>query len=306
MITHFKANRSPSLTDTIQIDGVNFDLTGSSVKFQMRLESSAMLKVNTAATIVNPPGVNGQVRYDWLSADVDTAGTYLAWWEVTLASGKTQNTPAFVLIVKDAAPSTVTDYADREELKGSSTLTGTTFADADIDLAITSASRMIDSRTGRRFFPDTDANQARYYTPYHARNLYVDDLITLTTLKTDQDGDGTFETTWTLNTDFVLEPLNAVADGWSFDTIRRTWRSTRRWPCWERSVEVTGKFGWVEPPEPIKQATLLLAARLVKRLREAPLGVAGLGPDGAVVRVSRLDADIEALIDDYIRKPLVA
>jgi hypothetical protein len=99
MILHEKGARSPSLSDTLKVDNVAFDLTGSTVKFKMRLESSATLKVDTAATIVAPTA--GTVRYDWAAIDVDTGGDYLGWWEVTLPGGKLQDTPRFSIRVLD-------------------------------------------------------------------------------------------------------------------------------------------------------------------------------------------------------------
>jgi hypothetical protein len=305
MITHFKGNRSPSLTDTITIDGVVFDLTGSSVKFKMRSESSGTLKVNTAAVIVS--AVAGTVRYDWASADVDTDDTYISWWEVTLPSAKVQETPAFVIQIVDHAPAAVTDYIDREDLKSTLSLTGQTYADADIDRAVTAASRGIDRVCGRRFYPDADANHKRYYTPITADTVAIGDLITLTTLKTDNDGDSVFETTWTLNTDFTLEPLNAVEEGFGqpFNRIRvhPLGRNFLLWP-WPRSVEVTGMWGWPSPPEQVKQATSLLASRLLKRAREAPFGVVSLGFEGEAARIASSDPDLAFLVGDFIRKPI--
>jgi hypothetical protein len=55
VITHFKGNRSPSLTDTIKVNGVAFDLTGSTVVFKMRATNLVTLKVNAAATVVSAP-----------------------------------------------------------------------------------------------------------------------------------------------------------------------------------------------------------------------------------------------------------
>lgn len=91
---HFVGNRSPSLTDVIRVDDVPFPLTTSTVKLKMRGEGlGTPLKIDAAAVVTDAP--NGAVRYDWAANDVDTAGEYLAWWEVTLPSGKTQDTPEF-------------------------------------------------------------------------------------------------------------------------------------------------------------------------------------------------------------------
>ena len=305
MITHFKGNRSPSLTDTITIDGVVFDLTASTVKFKMRSESSGTLKVNTAAVVVS--AVAGTVRYDWAALDVDTDDTFIAWWEVTLPSSKIQETPSFVIQIVDHAPAQVLDYIDREDLKSTLSLTGQTYADADIDRAITAASRGLDRVCGRRFYPDADATHKRYYTPIAADTVAIGDLITLTTFKTDNDGDSVFETTWTLNTDFTLEPLNAVEEGFSqpFNRIRvhPLGRNFLLWP-WPRSVEVTGMWGWATPPEQVKQATGILAGRLLKRAREAPFGVVSLGFEGEAARIAITDPDLVFLVGDFVRKPI--
>lgn len=98
-VTLWKNNRSPSLTDTISVDGVAFDLTGSTVKLQARFEGSSTLKIDTAATVVTPAA--GTVRYDWAALDVDTAGDLIAWWRVTLPSAKTQDTPEFSVFILD-------------------------------------------------------------------------------------------------------------------------------------------------------------------------------------------------------------
>lgn len=268
--TWFTGNRNPSISETItDTDGNPVDLTGSTVTFRMRAVGDDALVVDAAAVVVSASA--GTVRYDWAANDVDTAGYYLVWWRVT-TGGLTQDLNEAVIEIRDHASLTNT-YVELEEFKSSVELTGKTLADADIQVALVAASRGIDKALGRRFYPDTDANQVRYYTPNGAR-LWIDDLVTLTSLKTDDTGDGTFENTWTANTDFVLGPLNAAADGEPYTHIEINPAGSLRWPtsCYPRSVEVTGKFGWPAVPWQAKELTTLIAHRLVKRARQTPFG----------------------------------
>ena len=112
-ITVFKDNRSPSLTDVIQVDGVPFPLTTSTVKLRMRLRTSSTLKVDTAAVVTDAP--NGAVRYDWAAVDTDTAGSYVAWWRVTLPGGLIQESPQFEVQIED--PLTPSRAMTVEELR---------------------------------------------------------------------------------------------------------------------------------------------------------------------------------------------
>jgi len=296
-------NRNPSITENLLYsDGTVVDLTGKTVKFKMRAVGSSTLKVNTAAVVVSAPA--GTVRYDWAALDVDTAGHFLVWWEVTTtADGKTQDVSEAVIEFRAHAPETQA-YAELEEFKSTAELTGTSFQDADILLGLVAASRGIDLALGRRFYPDADATQVRYYSPDSPTWLRIDDLITLTSVLTDQGGAGTFSNTWTVNTDFVLEPLNAPADGFPYRSIRTNSRSSMYFPTsYPRTVKVTGKFGWTAAPPAIKNATVLLAARIIKRTREAPFGITGLGLEGAAVRASAIarDPEIAFLLDPYNR-----
>lgn len=195
----------------------------------------------------------------------------------------------------------VNEYATSEQLKATLELTGETFADADIGRALTAASRGLEQLCGRRFWADENADQVRHYTPEHPCYLRIDDLIELTSLATDEDGDGTFETTWTVNTDFLLEPLNAAADGRPWEEIRAHPIGRFRFPCLPRSVEIHGRFGWADVPDVVTAATIIIATKLLKRMREAPFGVVQFGMEGGAVRIARTDPDVMFLVGDLIR-----
>lgn len=299
-IIHFKSNRNPSLTDTIEVDGAAFDLTGSTVTFSMRLESSDTLKVSAqSATVVSAAA--GTVRYDWAAGDVDTAGDYVGWWTVT-TSGKTQDTPEFLIAIVAHVPGDP-DYITPEVLKATMQLDGTTYANLDIEDSISAASRAIDQMCGRRFWGDTNASD-RYYTPTNYGLVVIDDLYDFDTLVTDQDGSGTFEETWTENTDFYLEPLNAAADEWPWTAIRLHPNAGKSFPSvFPRSVKLSGKFGWSSIPDPVVKATGLLAAKILKRSREDPLGAAeAMALGGAVVRMTEADPMAARLLAPYVRE----
>lgn len=307
--TFFVGNRNPSITQTITNDnGAAHDLTGQTVKFRMRAVGSQTLKVDAAATIVSAAA--GTVRYDWAAADVDTPGLYLVWWQVTTTAGSnTQDVTEAIIEFRNHAPTTPAGYVELEELKSTLELTGLEYADADLVTAIAAASRLMDDSCGRRFYLDADATAARVYTPESARLAIIDDLVALTSVKVDRSGDGTFGETWTLGREFVLEPVNAPLDGkpWEEIKVRRqfgTWL-----PCWDQSLKVTGQFGWSAVPPGVKSATVILATRYLRRMREAPFGVVTMFVDGSsagVGRIVRTDPDVGAVVDKLSRlRPFV-
>jgi hypothetical protein len=197
----------------------------------------------------------------------------------------------------------VTVYLTNEQLKATLELTGTTFAEDDVTAAILAASRGIDNACKRRFYPDSDATQVRRYTPQTGSVCLIDDLLTFTSLSVDRNGNGSYNESWTLNQWFVLEPNNADADGrpWTRLAVNLVWG--RALPPWPRSVQLTGKFGWLEPPGAIVEATTILATQLLRRAREAPFGVVAIGMDvGAVTRIAVTDPTVRFLISDYQRE----
>ena len=98
-------------------------------------------------------------------------------------------------------------YTTRNDLKTRAGISDTT-DDALLDVILEAVSREIDDYCERWFYPRT---QTRYYTAERGGRLLTDDLLTVTTLKTDDDGDRTYETTW-LTTDYDLWPFNAAVE----------------------------------------------------------------------------------------------
>ena len=293
--------------------GAPVDIQGATVKLQV-------YPIRGGAALIDDDAVNeqagdggdgsrGKVSFTWPAVDTTTPGTYVGQWQVTFGGGAVHTYPNgdYILILISADPPTVpgTLYVQLEEFKSTISMKGEAFADEDIAASLAAASRQADYITGRRFYADADANQERWYTPRESDFLYINDLIELTSLMTDPDGDGTYEDTWAA-TDYRLEPLNAVLDGRPFTLVRRKSAGSFRFPTsYEQSVQVTGRFGWATVPAEVREATSLLAHRLLKRKRESPTGVAGFGMDGATVRVMASDPDVLALLQPYSRRPLV-
>lgn len=188
-------------------------------------------------------------------------------------------------------------YCTLDELKSAMNVDDN-IDDTLFELCIESASRDIDGACERVFYQTADVT--RVYAPRDSFLTEVDDLVSVTSLKTSSSGT-TFDVTWTTS-DYQLEPLNGIAGGLvqPYTQIRAI--GSYLFPQWdpinvnaqEATVQVTGTFGWSAVPTAIKQATILLAMRHFKRY-DSPLGIAGFSDLGAV-RVSRVDGDIDRLL----------
>lgn len=200
-------------------------------------------------------------------------------------------------------------YCSLNEVKSALRITDSV-DDSLLEMAVESASRLIDGFTNRLFYNDGTA--ARYFVAQSDTLVYVDDIPGTTagtsiTIQTSDDGI-TFDTTWSYtNGDFQLEPLNAVADGIDFSFYRIRATEDFFWPILgnEALVKVTSPWGWSAVPIAIKQATVIQGSRIFSRL-QSPLAVAGFNELG-VVRVTRyLDPDVEQLVMPYRKMRQIA
>lgn len=182
-------------------------------------------------------------------------------------------------------------YCTLAQIKASAGITDSV-DDTLLELAVEAASREIDGACERQFYQTATT---RIYTPRDSYITDIDDLVSLTSIKTSSGADGTFDTTWT-STDYQLEPLNGIAGGIGTpaNSIRAVGDYTFPISGGEATVQVVGTFGFSAVPTQITQATVILGSRIFKR-NDSPLGVAGFGDIG-VIRVGRLDPDVEAMI----------
>lgn len=93
-------------------------------------------------------------------------------------------------------------YASIGDLKTALSVTSTT-DDVVMRKIIDAASRVIDKYCGRTFYVESRT----WYFDGAGVRLWIPDLLTVTTLKTDEDGDATYENTFTTD-DYILYPLN--------------------------------------------------------------------------------------------------
>lgn len=169
--------------------------------------------------------------------------------------------------------------------------------DSLIELSIEAASREIDAYTERIFYQTT---ATRVFAPVSSTVCEIDDLVSVTTLQTADDGI-TFDTTWA-STDYQLAPLNGMASGLP-QSYTQVWAiGDNLFPMWQSvsalgspaTVKIAGVWGWAAIPTAVKQACVILAMRQFKRY-DSPLGVAGFGDLGAI-RVGSVDPDVQNLL----------
>ena len=196
-------------------------------------------------------------------------------------------------------------YTDTSTMKGPDVLnisaTDAT-SDALLEVIIEAASRTIDSDCGRWFFKSA-TDEVRFYSAEFAEKLFFnDDIVTIAELATDDANNRTWSSIWSATADYDLIPYNAAANGKPYSSIEMTSIGAYIFPIYPKAVRITGIFGWPSVPMKIKQACILLSARLFKRL-STPLGVASMAAMGEIqVQIKEKDGDYYHLINEFTRK----
>lgn len=184
--------------------------------------------------------------------------------------------------------------------------TGDVVDDARLEIACDAATAQIQAECDRQFVRDSTTSP-RLFVASSALWVDVDDISTTSGLivKTDDDNDGVFETTW-LTTDYQLEPLNGRLEGqsWPFTQLRAI--EARYWPRWRNQalVQITARWGWASIPAPVKQAAQIQAMSIFKSI-DAPLGIAGFGDIGIMRLRQAMHPVAMSLLSQYRRNPVL-
>jgi hypothetical protein len=129
-------------------------------------------------------------------------------------------------------------YVSLHDLKAAIGETMTT-NDASLLAAAEDASRYVDQHCARKFYVQT---ATRYYTARNPCVIDVDDILAVTTLKTDSDGDRVYDETWAV-TDYDLTAGDDF-NTYPFWRISRTPDGAYTFPRYARGVEITGSWGY--------------------------------------------------------------
>lgn len=152
---------------------------------------------------------------------------------------------------------------------------------AALTLARDAAERMIDEHCDRTF---ESVTEARTFRAEHPQYLDIGDWQTISEVSVSSVA---------VDADVYTAAVNAHRDR----PANGLWRQFGSWKIGSE-VLVTGTWGWAEVPPDVKQAAVMTAARLFKRL-DSPLGVTMVADEG--MYVSRLDVDTQALLRPYCR-----
>lgn len=189
-------------------------------------------------------------------------------------------------------------YCSIEDLKAALAITATDAVDDNLlDVIAETTSRMIDDYTGTQFYSVTGGTA--FYTPQSYGILEIDPFTSITSVATDDDGDGVFETTWAA-TDYVAHPLNHSLLERPITALQVTPDGDYAFPMGLlKSARVIGNLGWPGGvPAAVKQAAILQGTTLYES-RKAPFGIVGSTETGVIRMSSRLHPEAQLLLEGY-------
>lgn len=191
------------------------------------------------------------------------------------------------------------EYATLGEIKARLGISDTA-DDSTLAAVLTAVSREIDQVCKRRFYV-TNTDEIRYFMAQRADLLDAGDLVSVTSLATDPDGDRSYSETWAA-TDYDLSPYNAALDSMPYLYIEVAPSGNYEFPCnVGKGVKVIGKWGWPDTPAAVREACLIQSSRIFRR-KDAIFGVTGSAEMGQMMVIPRLDPDVRLLLEAFEKK----
>lgn len=240
--------------------------------------------------------VAGDTGYEY----IDTDGTSATWYKVAYyGASPGESTKSDARKGETfAAYGTITEFKRRLDIDETDDVD-----DHMLGLLLDGISRAIDEEIGTRYYTTT-SDETRYYTAEFTDELWTGDILTVTSIKTDEDGDGVYERTWA-TTDYDLLPFNAALDGKPYTKVATTPNGNYSFPTTQKGVELVGTSGYsTTTPARIREATLLAGQRLFRR-KDAIFGVIGTMPLGELRHIAtdaiRSDTEIRMLLHGFDR-----
>lgn len=191
-------------------------------------------------------------------------------------------------------------YASLAELKDAIRIVDTV-DDTLLQLALDSATELIDGHCDRSFVPSLTASIRSFY-PSKGR-VDIDDIYTTDGFTVSFMGTVIPLEIPMVSTGYRLEPVNAPAYAEPYTHI--SYALFRPWsgqPGPQNSVTVTAKWGYSgSTPKAVKNACILQASRLFSR-RNSPYGIAGSPDLGTELRLlAKVDPDVAVMLSKYVR-----
>jgi hypothetical protein len=154
--------------------------------------------------------------------------------------------------------------------------------------ALDAASRQIEKLTGRYFYC---YEGTKYFDGGGSRMWLPEDILNITTLKLDQDGDATYESSL-LTTDYILYPLN------TYPKIRLEINPQGDYAGFasgiQKGIEITGVFGYADSATPYEARTTL-SAGITAAVTTIPLTDAGVIETGETLRIGTEQMFVEEI-----------
>lgn len=169
--------------------------------------------------------------------------------------------------------------------------------DTTLGLVLAGVCRAIDGYCGQSFYRDAAAS-VRYYTATDGETVFVDPLVSVTALATD-DGDRTYATTWAA-TDYDLQAANAASRDRPYTWLETTPNGRYSFPLASVGVKLTAVWGWPAVPSQVGEAALLWGERIYKR-KDAPFGIASFIEAGEMRLIREIDPDVQTLLAPFRR-----